>query len=91
MTRLPFFLYHLSKPIINGGDPIIKTTSDNFANLSLPEKEEKSGSDFFRDKEFTVEETKGCRWDHKKTKDQRDHKISTQSVFQGGINHCLVV
>ncbi len=38
-------------------------------------------------RDFTVEETKGGRWDREETDDQRKHKVSNQSVFEGGGNH----
>jgi len=55
-------------------------------NLSLPEKEEKNGSNFPGDEEFAFEETKGRHWHHEESYDQRNHEIPNQSVFDGS-NH----
>jgi hypothetical protein len=58
-----------------------------FGNFCLPKKEEKDGCNSFGGKEFTVEETKGCHWDHEETDDQGHQKISNQSVFNGNSSH----
>ena len=65
----------------------MKTIFKIFGNFCLPKKEEQGGCNSFGDKEFTVEKTKGCHWDHEETDDRGHQKISNQSVFDGSSSH----
>ena len=64
-------------------EPAPKSPEQTF---SLPEKEEKNGSNFLGDEEFAFEETKRRHWYHEESYDQRNQEIPNQSVFDGS-NH----